>query len=574
MKRNKKLIIAITIVCVLAVASSVFAYLYIMTDIFKSNKELFTKYFVQNAEMIEKCTFSQTIEIYKNLENENKYESNTNIKVINSEGGEISNPINNLKAKLDVQKNNQEQYLYMNGQILFEDEKYIEAEMIKNQELYGIRIADAVKQFVSIKNDEKLESIANNIGIDVSKLKKLIDVIDGEKVIDDTQEVYTLKDKYLNIILSAILNSTFQKQKDAIITYNNITTNTNAYSSLLSSEQVRSMLTEIMNNAKNEKQLLDNLPISINIDEIIKLINEGLEIPEIKITVYENNKQTIRTVVEIGTYKTTIENIEENGEIKTKINFDDNETIQVNMVITNKNVQNQENINIDVEVINGDQSYEICILNQMQFLNNQLELNAEISHKQNITTTSLTIENEVIIGENFEKMSNLSLDNNVTLNDLEESKMKLIIDVLKQEYPKFINEKTVLLKQKIGLKNEDDENTQLEIVDESTKQMEQLEINKFNSKFEFYTGEEVSADNVKILLDVVKNNINSHTINTSTLEDEENEKVITLYIEKNKINDESITEALEMIDSNKKYKVEISYKQANGLIDYVKITEL
>ena len=50
MRSNKKLIIVISIVLVLAVASTVIAYLYLMTDVFRSKQELFMKYFAQNAE--------------------------------------------------------------------------------------------------------------------------------------------------------------------------------------------------------------------------------------------------------------------------------------------------------------------------------------------------------------------------------------------------------------------------------------------------------------------------------------------------------------------------------------------
>ena len=42
--------------------------------------------------------------------------------------------------------------------------------------------------------------------------------------------------------------------------------------------------------------------------------------------------------------------------------------------------------------------------------------------------------------------------------------------------------------------------------------MSQVEINKFNAKFEFYTGNEVSAENVKTLLTTVKDNLGSYEI--------------------------------------------------------------
>ena len=45
MRSNKKLGIVISIVLALAVAGAVIAYLYFMTDTFKSKQELFFKYF-------------------------------------------------------------------------------------------------------------------------------------------------------------------------------------------------------------------------------------------------------------------------------------------------------------------------------------------------------------------------------------------------------------------------------------------------------------------------------------------------------------------------------------------------
>ena len=111
-------------------------------------------------------------------------------------------------------------------------------------------------------------------------------------------------------------------------------------------------------------------------------------------------------------------------------------------------------------------------------------------------------------------------------------------------------------------------------------QMSQIEINKFNAKFEFYTGETVSAENVKILLDVVKTNLNSIEIipveTTGEEEsDEENKKEnIKLIIEKDKENVELANQVLAKIEDGKKYKVSITYKNTNDIIDYITISEI
>lgn len=572
MKSNKKLIIVISIVLALAVASAVVAYLYLMTDVFKSNKELFAKYFSQNTEVFQRITDFQTIEVYENLKNENKYESNTNIKMINSEGGEVSDPLNNLSLTLDVQKNDEEQYLYADGKILYDEEEYLEAEVIKQQELYGVRFTDAIQQFITVKKDENIEEIATDIGITVDQLGTLINIIDGTESIITTEQIDTLKNKYLNIITTAISNGTFKKQKNAMITYNNVTTETNAYSVELNSDQVREVLIEVLNSVKTEKEILEKLPIDIDIEGVINSINQRAEMPGIKVTVYEQEEKTIRTIVEIGVYKITIENNEQDGEIKTKINYlDNNNAAQIEMEIIEKNIDEQENLEIIANITEGEKNYTIDFSSQIKKLDNKIEFDAEISHRQDITSISLVLESIVELGTDFEKTQTVDSGNNITLNAAQGEKRKQLIDLIKQLVQQEGNVRIDLLKRRLRLINE-------EAVEDKTTQ---VEINKFNSKFEFYTGDKVSAENVKTLLDIVKNHLASYEdIIEETQEETEslegkNEKLkIRLNIEKDTLNEEAINQIIGKINSNKKYEVLIFYKETDGLIDYITITEV
>jgi len=43
--------------------------------------------------------------------------------------------------------------MYANGQVLFENEKYLETEIIRQQEHYGIRFSDVSKKFVSVQTN-------------------------------------------------------------------------------------------------------------------------------------------------------------------------------------------------------------------------------------------------------------------------------------------------------------------------------------------------------------------------------------------------------------------------------------
>ena len=268
MKSKKRLVIAIIIILilVLAIAGAVFAYVYIKTDTFRTDQELFAKYISQNAETLQKFSDSQTIKQYDNLRNVEKFESNTKIKTTYSEGGEVSNAINNLYGTIVMQKDATDDYFYADGQVILDEQKYLESEIIKDKDVYGVRFTDVVKQFITVRDDNKFNDVASDIGIDSAKLEKIMNGIDGTVKATDAiateDETVTLKNKYMQLVIDTIKQGKFASNKKAVITYNNNTINTKAYSVSLTSEQVENLLVQILNNLKTEDTILNNLQTS------------------------------------------------------------------------------------------------------------------------------------------------------------------------------------------------------------------------------------------------------------------------------------------------------------------------
>lgn len=587
MKKNSKIIIILSIVVILAVAGGIFAYLYLKTDMFKSNQELFSKYITQTVEQFQKTLDLQTVKEYKKLQSESKYELNTNIKIVNSEGGEISNPFNKLTAKLDIQKDDENQYLYGDTQILYGEEKYLEAEIIKEQGVFGVRLPDVVKQFVTIKDDEKLEEVANSIGVEASVLKEVINFFEGDNEIIPAGTVSEYKDKYLNIFVKELQKGAFAKQKDAMITYNSNTTKTNAYEVSLTNEQVKNIIIEYLTYLKGETQLLEKISIVTeeNISEFIELIKDSNEIPTLKITVFEQGQNTIRTIIEIGTYKITIDNINDKDAIKNIIKLIDlnsEEDFETTIEIIKNNIEGKENFNIKIENVENGEIDTINFIIQTSISETVTNIKSKISYEQGIKVISLEIDNIINLQNDFERKKIVGTNENMLLNDLDEAKREYVINFLSQKIPEKINEKVILLMENLGFQDNDTEGITSEhenaeqIEDEnqgnSENSISQEEINRFNAKFEFYTGEEVSTQNVKKLLDIVKDNLNGHAI--MSVGEEENSKVnITLYIEKDNTDEESIAKILEEIKDNKKYNVSITYGDDNNLIETITIIE-
>ncbi len=583
MKSKKILIITLIIILVLAVAGTVFAYLFIATDTFKGDKELFAKYISQNSETLEKFTDLQTKKVYEGLKDEEKYESDTEIKATYSEGGEVSNPINNLSAKINVQKDKSEDYFYADGQISYGDEKYLEAEAIKDQEAYGIRFTDIVKQFVTVKNDSKLGEVAKDLGTDSVTLEKIMDVIDGkEKATEEIiskEDVQKIKDKYMNIITNAVSNGTFSSNKDSKITYNNNTVSAKAYTVSLTSEQVEGMIVEILNNLKEEDKIGEKYQDKIN--DIISNITDEKEIPAVKITVYEQNKKTIRTAIEITSLaKITVENTDENNELKTKIQISGistETTEEYNIEITKKTDENQENVEAVLSVTNGDDTYQAGISNTLKNSDSEIQIKTIFEYKKDILTAALNLNNNIILGDSFEKKQTLA-NNNYVLNDAPAESRQKVITQLKQVVPEKMTTRMGLLMEAIGLKQNNVTETE-----KPESEMTQVDINKFNAKFEFFTGDEVTPENVKTLIGIAKENLGSYEINivedsqnsgnTTTTDPEKIKYSIKLKIEKGKTNEDGTNQILAKISDKKKYKVSIFYKEQNNMIDYITIDE-
>lgn len=584
--RNKKvLIIVIMLIVVLVIAGTGVCFLLLSSGTIKSDKELFLQYVSQNFEIIDNLKDSTTYNLYNDLNKNGIYESNTNVKVIYSEGGEISNPFNDLSVKINTKRDSLTDYLYTDAQVLFKDEEYMEVERIANNDVVGIRFSDVAKQFITLKDEEDNTNISGFIGVKESELKDYLDVIDNTQSIVSQvvskDEYDSLKEKYLNIVKETFDKASYENLKKVMLTVNSNTVQANAYTATFTSTQIGDMVIKILNNLKTDEiisQKAKQFGYDTYYDDINKLVNDLMDytkFKDVKITVYQQDGVTIRTDIDMSIQKIIIEKNGSNAVIQRNILNSDKEENQTLTIIKNSS-DNEETYNISIDLVDGTDKRQIVFESKMKNDNSEMTINSNIRYSFGITNIAVSMDSVFNkVNELTEKVE-LNQNNNVTLNNLDENTQKGIIDTLKKNVPLKYETRVDLLKEVLGLKA--DSNSSQEPTNEY--EMTQTDINKFNSKFEFYTGETVSSENVKTLFEVVKSNLGSMEITNITPEDGENngnteEKVrIKLTIEKGKQNDELIKQALSKIKNDKKYKVSIIYKVDNGIIDYITVEEI
>ena len=596
---KKVAIIIILIILIIGICGGVFAYLFLATDTFKSEKELFFNYLTQNVETIKEIANSKTLENYNNLKNGQTYEENTTANIKYAEGGEISSPYNNLSMTLKNQKDTD--YNYKDFNIIFEEQSAVQIEGIQNSGNYGIRFSNLLRQFVSLENGQKIDGLE----IEDDKLEALNAIIvDDSTYFQDMmfseQELQNLESKYITVISQILSQGKFSKQSKSTITVGSQSIQTTAYSVDLTGYQFQNLIIEILNNLKIDDTIIGKIEaISGSSENYVNTIDskirqvEDKDFKAVKIVVYEKGGVTQRTEMQSEDFNVIMDISIQNGNGNitfeyTSLNSENNsKTLNISKQLTDT----KENYAITFNVANGEEEYEINATLDSDFA----RTNLSFGYKKGITEITISLENNIStsIGEKIE----LTSENNVILNELSEESLSATLNVLNVQVPEKLKGRYELLIQKLQatelineIKNKYNIIFGAEVVEEEQPQengdnltgeetpssevddLTKTEINRFNAMFQFYSGTGISGANVKQMVELSKDYLES--VNIEQIEGENNKEKITLNIKLGSANVELANSIIERIDEQKKYEVSMTFNETNGILETITITQI
>lgn len=592
-KKRRTLIISILVVILLIITTSLII-LYLNTDMFKSNQTLFFKYFgnnTQNIKEIEKI-FENT-EYENSLEN-NKYLEETEIKInytqnYGTTSEDTSNNINNLKLTINGQVDKANQYNYKDVKLWKEDAQILNVEYTQDNSTYGIRFSDLFKQYVLVENNN-LKELFEKIGYSEEEIEILPDSIElnqddifsGIKFNDD--EIENLKEKYLNIINQNLPKENFEKKSNQIISINGEDFTVNAYVLKLTNEQLNNMYINILENLKNEEIVLnkiENIQNYVNkinktsdainlkddfvqeIEDIIEEINRNnIGIEETKIIVYENQGNTVRTTIQGIDYQIDLDYIQIDQEKFVQLTLEKNDNEMQKITLKNNN----EKINFNIESTDNDVQNTISFEESKKIEDKKSTKNINVKYEDGINRLQANIITNTSIVESFENPVAFNDKNSIKLNDLDEEKLKTVLNKLNELLEQKLNSVT----QKIKIEDLKKILTDIGIIKDiqilEGEGISETEKNRFNSKFEILQGEQVDNENMLKILEVIKENL----INIQVVSNEQ----LKVEISKDEKNEE-ISQTLEAFikkDKNRKYDVSVEYDEETGLVKYIVLT--
>ena len=402
------------------------------------------------------------------------------------------------------------------------------------------------------------------------------------------------------------------------ITVNNQDVQANAYSIKMTIEEYNNLYIKVLQKMTNDENVLtkiDNLEKIIkekyNTDkedgylrkEFIDKLNETIEKiksnnigqDEVKITVYESNRKTIRTTIEKSKEKIMLDVYNDNNSIKIdKTELGDTENEEIFKIEKNIETEKGKTFIEYEKIINNEINNNIQLTLDQKIENSKVTKIGRLEISNEKYDAILNIEDNIVIVNQFENQVKLA-DDNITLNDLDNDKITTIQNILNknmEEQLEKLNSKVTLrdyinMLQNINILKPDS----IQISDDV--KVTEIEKNRFNSQYEFFVSDNLNQDNIKELLEVAKNSFGDMKVvlKNGDTEDLDIDKLsdsnysiktdykksideIDIFIKRNSSNEkkqEDIITLLKENNNNVKYNVSLDYNDNTGLVEKIKI---
>ncbi len=554
-RKNKVLLILIIILLVILLIGGTL-YAYLVTDLFKSNKDLFFKYasnILDTKSGIIDNSVMQYFEKKKGTpyENDGTFTMDINSDNINSERVKDFNISFSGHVDEANSKNMQDISLNYSDSVNFP----FSYKMVANK--IGLQTKYVGNKYLAI-DTEKSENLSGSS--DISNAKNTLSEIEKVQKISNIElseeEKNNIKTTYIDFINNELGNDKFSKVNE---------NGTNGYKLILSGEELKNIITKILEKLKDDQTTLDKLNeylktqknsakiTTSDIDDLIEKLENDIDLNDEKfeITVYAKQRKVIKLLIATNEYKVYIEKSVNQGEIKYQIALEatqDNETAKIYFNCGFSGLASEQTVNekyeLGLETAEGQYKYQFN--NNINFVEN---INVEEFSDENALMLS-NYNPEVVsnfISKVMERIKNTNKEQMEQLG-LQENENPLITGIMAP---------ILSLQTQAGSLNS---------MNEATNQMNELEIGTFNQKFEVYESTKQSPQTITGLLSTIQ-------LNNESAENDRKIKEINFNGEEYDSSEQNIAFIKEDLKNDKEYRVVFEKDQDTGAIYRVVISE-
>ena len=599
-RKKRRTIQILIIIVIIAIIVGAFLGLYYTTDMFKSNKTLFTKYAGQLLDNLEVITNEANMAEMEEILHNNKLVSDSTVMIQYSEDGNTDATINNVQINVASQEEETAGYVYRDITMTQNDETLAGLEYIEDEDISGVRL-NGIRQYLStdIQNDNKISQINSLVNLNI---KDLIGFT--------SEEINTLEDKYLQIIMNDIDSATYTKQSNVNLEIDGQTYTTNGYTVTITKEQFNNIYIKILESLKEDEIVLskiENIDNQINtyyniiesnetsnikqefIDKIetkiTKIQNTNIGNNQRTITVYESNGAAISLVIDTEENFAGLDVVNING--KNFINVLGNEKIEedekensFDLKLEKTAQTNDEEIKITYNILEEGKETTNEFKTNRKMENSQVTSNIDIIRNVNNNQVDISIEKNTEVVNNFEEKEELiENENNILLENLTDEQKESVKNTLTQNMTEQINR----VLQVVSLDSVRNMLVNIDIMKAEAENIEnegitEAERNRFNSDFELFEGENITKERVIELMSIAKGSLEDIRITQyKEQNNSSNERIPAEYRLVISRNTENATLAEQFVSyieegNDNNFSVRLEYDEETGLVGNVYIT--
>lgn len=354
---KKKILLAVLLIVLLLGAG--IAYAYFETDFFKSEKEIFLSYLLNDKMTAEEEKIAQYFE--KKESTSHTYQGKAGI---TAEGMDVENieMLNGSNITFEGATNPTQKLTELEITANLATGINIPIMFKQDGETYGIQTNLLTNKYIAVRN-ENLKELAEMFGLDTTQIP---DKIEFEDTAFTEEEIKTLKEKYVGILEENLPAELFTKEKvdkQTIITLS------------MGEDKFVELFTKILETLRNDEIIINKLPMGYDketyqsaIDEIlsdidgiadsdnkveIKLYAENKSVNMLEVKFYEGNNNVVNMVI-----SSEITGNDLVVEMTMKVQ-EGTEIAEISAKVQYKNILTLDNVEESIEVkMFSDRTYE------------------------------------------------------------------------------------------------------------------------------------------------------------------------------------------------------------------------
>lgn len=557
MKNGKKVIVTTIIILLILVLATggVFAYLYLATDILKTDRQLFFEYFSQIT--TEDGFLDKKIADFSAKKEQNAYENSGEItfevEYPDDSMKSVIEKVNDLSIKYSGKVNSVNQKAEQNIEVDYGNNVVLPINYRQDGNKFGLQTDKLSKKFIAIKN-ENIDELIDNVSGDgitsmSSRINGISEIVTTESDLFSEFKLSEEEKNQLKQIYSTIIQEALVEEK---FTSTQIEQN-ESYTLEISFQEIKDIIIKMLETTKGNTLIIDKLnEVALkvdpemekmdtsDIDDIIKSLNEKdvSKMSNLKITLVQSDKKLNQIIIENQECKILISKNKTAEVLKYSIELQQMENnihfyMQYSGLESLTNVQ--ENYELGFDVIEDEEklAYNYKFDNNTEFIDT-----VSIDAIDETTAVILNDYDETQIKSFLGQVGTKLLD--INKKQMEELGLK------EYENPVlYTNPVTMLAISIFNMAND-------AIVDANLSEQEKL---TFNSQFTRYEGQNISGSVVNAMIATVFNN--------SLSSQGESARVVKVTLDG--------VEIFERVNVDKLYTIEAIFNE-EGFVSEMKVT--